>query len=383
MIYLDYNATTPVAPEVAEAMKPYLSEFFGNPSSSHWFGQQTKSAVETSRSKLAKMLNCDSSEIVFTSGGSESNNYALKGYAFANRDKGNHIITTQIEHPAIIEVCKFIESQGFEITYLPVDETGRVRVEDVKNAIRPETILISVMYANNEVGTLQPIAEISAIVKEKGIVLHSDCAQAVGKVPVDVKALGVDLLTVAGHKFYGPKGIGVLYIQEGIQLQKLIHGADHESNRRAGTENILEIAGLGRAAELAMLEPDKRIQRERGLIQQLKLGIEHLGDLRFNGNKEFCLPNTLSVSFKNLSAGDILAEMKNVAASAGAACHTDSVKVSATIEAMKIPVEYAMGTLRLSVGKYTTTDEIDAAINEIITAVNLLRTKESNCKCNN
>ena len=383
MIYLDYNATTPVAPEVAEAMKPYLSEFFGNPSSSHWFGQQTKSAVETSRSKLAKLLNCDSSEIVFTSGGSESNNYALKGYAFANRDKGNHIITTQIEHPAIIEVCKFVESQGFEITYLPVDETGRVRIEDVRNAIRSETILISVMYANNEVGTLQPIAEISSIAKEKGIVLHSDCAQAVGKVPVDVKALGVDLLTVAGHKFYGPKGIGVLYIREGIQLQKLIHGADHESNRRAGTENILEIAGLGSAAELAMQEPDKRIKKERELIQQLKSGIEHLGDLRFNGNKEFCLPNTLSVSFKNLSAGDILAKMKNIAASAGAACHTDSVKVSATLAAMKIPVEYAMGTLRLSVGKYTTTDEIDAAINEIITAVNLLRTKESNCKCNN
>jgi len=383
MIYLDYNATTPVAPEVAEAMKPYLSEFFGNPSSSHWFGQQTKSAVETSRSKLAKLLNCDSSEIVFTSGGSESNNYALKGYAFANRDKGNHIITTQIEHPAIIEVCKFIESQGFEITYLPVDETGRVRIEDVKNAIRPETILISVMYANNEVGTLQPIAEISAIAKEKGIVLHSDCAQAVGKVPVEVKALGVDLLTVAGHKFYGPKGIGVLYIREGIQLQKLVHGADHESNRRAGTENILEIAGLGRAAELAMQEPEKRIQKEKELIQQLKSGIEHLGDLRFNGNSEFCLPNTLSVSFKNLSAGDLLAEMKNIAASAGAACHTDSVKVSATLEAMKIPVEYAMGTLRLSVGKYTTTDEIDAAINEIITAVNLLRSKESNCKGNN
>lgn len=383
MIYLDYNATTPVAPEVAEAMKPYLSEFFGNPSSSHWFGQQTKSIVDVSRSKLAKLLNCNSSEIVFTSGGSESNNYALKGYAFANRDKGNHIITTQIEHPAIIEVCKFIESQGFEITYLSVDETGRVRIEDVRNAIRPETILISVMYANNEVGTLQPIAEISSIAKEKGIVLHSDCAQAVGKVPVDVKALGVDLLTVAGHKFYGPKGIGVLYIRDGIQLQKLIHGADHESNRRAGTENILEIAGLGKAADLAMQEPEKRIQKERSLIQQLKSGIEHLSDLRFNGNTEFCLPNTLSVSFKNLSAGDILAEMKNIAASAGSACHTDSVKVSATLAAMKIPVEFAMGTLRLSVGKYTTTDEIDAAINEIITAVNFLRSKESNCNGNN
>lgn len=373
MIYLDYNATTPVAKEVAEAMQPYLFEYFGNPSSSHWYGQQTKAAVEKSRNSIAELLNCSANEIVFTSGGSESNNYALKGYAFQNKHKGNHIITSVIEHPAIIEVCKFLSEQGFEITYLPVDESGRLRVEDVENAIRPETILITVMYANNEVGTLQPLKEISALAKKHNIVVHTDCAQAVGKVPVDVTDLGVDLLTVAGHKFYGPKGVGALYVREGIELQKLIHGADHEMNRRAGTENILEIVGLGKAAELALIEPDVRMIRERKLIDTLKDGLLPLGDLQFNGNKEYCLPNTLSVSFKNLRAADILSNMPNIAASAGAACHSDAVKISATLDAMNIPLEYALGTLRLSVGKYTTKEEIKTAIIEISAAVKLVR----------
>ena len=375
MIYLDYNATTPVAKEVAEAMQPYLFEYFGNPSSSHWYGQQTKAAVEESRKSIAELLNCSPNEIVFTSGGSESNNYALKGYAFQNKHKGNHIITSVIEHPAIIEVCKFLSEQGFEITYLPVDESGRLRVEDVEKAIKPETILITVMYANNEVGTLQPIKEISALAKKHNIAVHTDCAQAVGKVPVDVEDLGVDLLTIAGHKFYGPKGIGALYVREGIELQKLIHGADHEMNRRAGTENILEIVGLGKAAELAMIEPDERMLRERKLIDILKDGLLHLGDIQFNGNKEFCLPNTLSVSFKNLRAADILSNMPNIAASVGAACHSDAVKISATLDAMNIPLEYALGTLRLSVGKYTTEEEIKTAIIEISAVVNRLRNK--------
>lgn len=249
-IYLDYNATTPIAKEVADAMKPYLYEHFGNPSSSHMYGQKGKKAVDKGRAQLAKLLNCNTSDLIFTSGGTESNNYALKGYAFANRSKGNHIITSSIEHPAVSEVCKYLETEGFEVTYLPVDETGRVQIADVEAAIRPETILISVMYANNEVGTLQPISEISRLAKKHGIGLHSDCAQAIGKVPVDIEVLGVDLLTVAGHKFYGPKGIGALYIKKGVNLQKLMHGADHENNLRAGTENVLEIVGLGEAAEL-------------------------------------------------------------------------------------------------------------------------------------
>ncbi|MDQ2178301.1 cysteine desulfurase family protein [Marinifilum sp. D714] len=373
MIYLDYNATTPVAKEVAEAMQPYLFEYFGNPSSSHWYGQQTKKAVEQARERMAKLLNCKSEEIVFTSGGSESNNYALKGYAFQNKDKGRHIITSKIEHPAIIEVCKFLEQEGFEVSYLPVDETGRLSLKDVEEAIRPDTILISVMYANNEVGTLQPLKEISALAKKHNIAVHSDCAQAVGKVPVDVKELGVDLLTVAGHKFYGPKGIGALYVREGMELQKLIHGADHEMNRRAGTENILEVVGLGKAAELAMIDPESRMERERNLIRILREGLEPLRDCRINGNTEFSLPNTLSISFKNLRAADILAHIPNIAASAGAACHSDAVKISVTLDAMNVPFEYAMGTLRLSVGKYTSEEEIVSAIEEIKEAVSLLR----------
>ncbi|MFA9370298.1 MAG: cysteine desulfurase family protein [Labilibaculum antarcticum] len=372
-IYLDYNATTPIAPEVADAMFPYLKGFFGNPSSSHFYGRQSKEAVDKARKQVALLLNCEAGELIFTSGGSESNNYALKGYAFANQDKGKHIITSSIEHPAITEVCKFLETEGFEVTYLPVDETGRVQLSDVKKAIRKDTILISIMYANNEVGTLQPISEISKLAKGNNIVVHSDCAQAVGKVPVNVQELGVDLLSIAGHKLYGPKGIGALYIREGIKLQKLIHGADHERNLRAGTENVLEIVGLGRAAELAMEDEDIRMRHEKNLIKRLRNNLAQLSDVQFNGNSDFCLPNTLSASFKNLHVNEILKRMKNVAASAGAACHTDSISVSATLEAMHVPIEYAMGTIRFSVGRFTTKTEIDLASNEIIGVVKSLR----------
>lgn len=372
-IYLDYNATTPIAPEVADAMIPYLKGFFGNPSSSHFYGQEGKVAVEKARKQVASLLNCDTNELIFTSGGSESNNYALKGYAFANQEKGKHIITSSIEHPAITEVCKYLETQGFEVTYLPVDGTGRVQLSDVKNAIRPETILISIMYANNEVGTLQPVSEISKLAKENNIVVHSDCAQAVGKVPVNIEELGVDLLTVAGHKLYGPKGIGALYIREGINLQKMIHGADHERNLRAGTENVLEIVGLGTAAELAMKNEQERVEHEKELILLLKSNLSQLSDVQFNGNADFCLPNTLSASFKNLQANEILGRLKNVAASAGAACHTNSISVSATLEAMQVPLEYAMGTIRFSVGRYTTIAEIDLASKDIIEVITNLR----------
>jgi len=376
-IYLDYNATTPIAPEVADAMLPYLTDFFGNPSSSHFYGQQTKEAVEKARMLVASLLNCKSADLIFTSGGSESNNYALKGYAFANQDKGRHIITSSVEHPAISEVCKFLETEGFEITYLPVDKTGRVQLQDVQNAIRKDTILISVMYANNEVGTLQPIAEISQLAKKNNIAVHSDCAQAVGKVPVDVDELGVDMLSIAGHKLYGPKGIGALYIREGISLQKLIHGADHERNLRAGTENVLEIVGFGKAAELAMTGESERMQHEKDLVKLLRNELLQLGNVRFNGNEEFCLPNTLNASFKNLQANEILTQLKNVAASAGAACHTGSISVSETLGAMKIPVEYAMGTIRFSVGRYTTKSEIDLAAREIATVVTKLRAEKN------
>ncbi len=381
-IYLDYNATTPIAPEVADAMLPYLKGFFGNPSSAHFYGRQSKEAVDKARSQIALLLNCNANEIIFTSGGSESNNYALKGYAFANQDKGNHIITSAIEHPAITEVCKFLETKGFEITYLPVDKTGRVQLADVKKAIRKDTILISVMYANNEVGTLQPISEISKLAKEYNIVVHSDCAQAVGKVPVNIQELGVDLLTVAGHKLYGPKGIGALYIRKGIKLEKLIHGADHELNLRAGTENVLEIVGLGKASELAMENEDERIKHEKHLIKRLRTNLSELIDVQFNGNSVFSLPNTLSTSFKNLQANEILKRLKYVAASAGAACHTDSISISATLEAMHVPMEYAMGTIRFSVGRFTTKAEIDLASNEIIEVVKSIRRDADQKNCN-
>jgi len=372
-IYLDYNATTPIAKEVGDAMKPFLYDHFGNPSRSHVYGQTCKKAVDKGRQQLASLLNCKAGNLIFTSGGTESNNYAIKGYAFANKSKGNHIITTRIEHPAVSEVCKYLETEGFEITYLPVDETGRVQLTDVEAAIRPETILISVMYANNEVGTLQPISEISAIAKKRGIAVHSDCAQAVGKVPVDIQKLGVDLLTVAGHKLYGPKGIGALYIADGIKLQKLMHGADHENNLRAGTENVLEIVGLGAAAELCEANLSTGMVHDKVLISRLKKALSVLDEVKFNGNADFCLPNTLSASFKNIEANTLLANLPQVAASAGAACHTDSISVSATLAAMQIDQAYAMGTIRFSVGKYSTEDEMDRASEAIIQAVKNLR----------
>ena len=251
-IYLDYNATTPVDPAVAAEMQPYLTEFFGNPSSIHGFGVKTKLAVEKARKQIAAFLGCNVNEIIFTSGGTESNNHVIKGIASALGSKGNHIITSSIEHPSVIEVCHYLEGKGFKVTYLPVDEFGMVNPRDVEKAILPETILVSIMHANNETGTIQPIREISRITREHGIVLHTDAAQSCGKLAVNVEDLGVDLLSLAGHKLYGPKGIGVLYIRQGIQLEKLMHGADHEMNRRAGTENVMEIVGLGKACELAV-----------------------------------------------------------------------------------------------------------------------------------
>ena len=250
-IYLDYNATTPIDPEVADAMIPFLKQKFGNPSSSHWFGIIARKALIKAREQVANMINCKPEEIVFTSGGTESNNYALRGYAFANRHNGNHIITSTIEHPAIIEVCKYLEKQDFKVTYIPVDRNGLVSVKSVQEAITKDTILISIMHANNEVGTIQPISEIAKVANEKGICLHTDAAQSLGKIPVDVSELNIDLLSITGHKVYAPKGVGALYVKQGTKLEKLILGARQENGCRAGTENILEIVGLGKACEIA------------------------------------------------------------------------------------------------------------------------------------
>ena len=357
-IYLDYNATTPIDPAVIEAIRPYLEEYFGNPSSVHTFGAISKNAVEKARKQVAALLNARSDEIVFTSGGTESNNFAIKGAAFARRKQGNHIITTAIEHPAVTEVCHFLEQEGFRVTWLGVDSYGMADPAEVEKAILPETILISIMHANNETGTIQPVEAIGRIARARGILFHTDAAQSVGKIPVDVESMKVDLLSVAGHKLYAPKGIGALYIRRGVQLEKLIHGADHEANQRAGTENVMEIVGLGKASEIALA--DARLKELRDLLQT---GIQQEIPLaRLNGHPELRLPNTLSLGFPGIEAPLLLDAMKGIAASAGAACHADQVDISAVLSAMHVPYEYALGTVRFSVGRMTTREEIEKAI---------------------
>jgi len=376
-IYLDYNATTPVDEEVAEAMFPYLKEYFGNPSSSHWYGTQTKKAIENARKQVADLLHCQVDEVIFTSGGTESNNYAIKGVAFANQHKGNHIITTSIEHPAVLEVCKFLEAKGFEVSYLPVDEFGLVDVKEVERAITSQTILITVMHANNEVGTILPIEEIAALAQKHGIVMHTDAAQSVGKIPTRVDELGVDLLSIAGHKLYGPKGVGALYIKHGTRLEKFIHGAQHEQNHRAGTENVMEIVGLGKACEIANRDLEKNMLHMRKMRERLYEGLrETLKNMKLNGHPEKRLPNTLSLSFYGIEANTILSEIEEVAASAGAACHSSGVELSHVLKAMNVPMEYAMGTVRFSTGRMTTEKDIDEAIDIICKVVQRLGSTE-------
>ena len=365
-IYLDYNATTPIDPQVAEAMLPYIHQQYGNPSSGHPLGVASREAVDNARGQLAAMLQCTTGEVIFTSGGTESNNHAIKGVAGAYRHKGNHIITSAVEHPAVLEVCRYLEEKGCEVTYLPVDEYGMVDPQNVEDAIKPNTILISIMHANNEVGTIEPIPAISEIARRKGVLLHADCAQSVGKITVSVDELGVDLISIAGHKVYAPKGIGALYIRDGVQLEKLMHGASHEMGWRAGTENVIEIVGLGRACELISQNFAEYHQHMRELRDRLQTGIgERFADVRINGHPEMRLPNTLSASFPGKEANTMLAAMERVCASAGAACHSDRVEVSSVLEAMAVPMQYAMGTLRFSIGRFTTEDEIDVALDEI------------------
>ncbi|MBN1107420.1 MAG: selenide, water dikinase SelD [Bacteroidales bacterium] len=370
-IYLDYNATTPVDKEVSQAMQPYLNEYFGNPSSSHGFGTETKRAVEIARKQVASLINCKPGEIIFTSGGTESNNFAVKGFAFANIHKGNHIITSSVEHPAVTEVCRYLENKGFRITWLPVDESGLVDLSELEAAITSQTILISVMHANNEIGTIQPLKEICEIARRHNIAVHSDAAQSVGKYPVDVMEMDVDMLSIAGHKLYAPKGVGALYIRDGIRLEKLIHGADHEQNKRAGTENVPEIVALGKACEIAGRElPGVMAQLAKTRDMLYDMLLRELPDIKLNGHPRLRLPNTLSLGFRKIEANILLNEMalKGIAASAGAACHTDSIDVSPVLTAIKLDTEFAMGTIRFSTGRYTTEDEISRAA-EIITGI--------------
>jgi cysteine desulfurase len=376
-IYLDYNATTPIDPGVAEAMLPFINEHFGNPSSGHAYGIAAKKAVESARKQVAELLDCRIHEVIFTSGGSESNNHAIKGVAIAYGEKGNHIITSAIEHPAVTEVCRYLEGQGCKLTYLPVDEYGIVDPRSVDEAITPQTILITIMHANNEVGTIEPIAEIAEIARAHDVLLHADCAQSVGKIPVAVDELGVDLLSIAGHKIYGPKGVGALYVRSGVKLGKLIHGADHEMNRRAGTENVIEIVGLGKACEIISKDLNAHHEHMKTQRNRLENALKaRFSDLRLNGHPSKRLPNTSSLGFRGLEANTILAELTGVAASAGAACHSDRVEISGVLEAMAVPQEYAMGTIRFSVGRFTTTEEIDRAVEEVTRVVQRLRPGE-------
>jgi cysteine desulfurase len=348
-IYLDYNATTPIDPRVAAAMRPYIEEHFGNPSSSHAYGAAAKRAVERARSQVAGLLGCEVYEVIFTSGGSESNNHAVRGVARASAKKGNHIITSSVEHPAVTEVCRYLETVGYTVTYLPVDEFGSVAPEDVERAITPRTILITIMHANNEVGTIEPIPEIAEIARRFGIVFHSDCAQSVGKIPVSAAGLGVDLLSIAGHKIYAPKGVGALYIRDGVKVEKLMHGADHEMKRRAGTENVIEIVGLGEACAIIGEEIGSHARHMEAMRNRLEEGLKgELPEIRLNGHPARRLPNTASIAFKGIEANTLLSELTGVAASAGAACHSDRIDVSSVLEAMRVPLEYAMGTVRFT-----------------------------------
>lgn len=379
-IYLDYNGTTPHHPEVIAAMRTFLEQEFGNPSSTHWYGIAPKRAVAKARAQVAALLNCSPQEIVFTSGGTESNNYAILGTALAKREIGNHLITSRIEHPAVLEVCKNLEIRGFEVTYLPVDEFGMVSVTDVERAITPRTTLITIMHANNEVGTVQPIQEIAAVAKNAGVVFHTDAAQSVGKIPTDVQSLGVDLLSIAGHKLYAPKGIGALYIRDGIVLEKFMLGAGQEVGKRAGTENVLEIVGLGTACETASRDLEKNVRHLKKMRDLLHEGLMQLvpDALRLNGHRDARLPNTLSLSFRGLEANRILEEIGlDVAASPGAACHSDAVTVSHVLEAMGLPLEWAKGTLRFSTGRMTSEREVKRAVEVVASAVKRLSAQAS------
>ncbi len=364
-IYLDYNASTPIAPKVSKAMKPFITDHYGNPSSHHWAGLPAKEAVEKSRSQIAGLLGCLPSEIVFTSGGTESNNHAIKGIFHALRERGNHIITSTIEHPAVIEPCHFLKRLGADITVVGVDGYGLIDPDAVRRAITKETILISIMHANNEVGTIQPIADIAKIAHEHGITVHTDAAQSIGKIPTKVSKLGVDLLTVAGHKVYAPKGVGALYIKQGTKIEPMMHGAGHESGRRAGTENVLLNVGLGMACEIA--ESWTGMSQVKELRDRFwEMLHEEFGErVVLNGHPTERLSNTLNISFVNKVGSEILSKLDGVAASTGSACHEGSVKLSPVLAAMGVSPQAGMGAIRFSLGRNTTMIEIDSVVNQL------------------
>lgn len=375
-IYMDNSATTQVKQEVLDEMLPYFSINYGNPSSIYALGGKSKNAVEVAREKIAKAIGANANEIFFTAGGSESDNWALKGIAFANRKKGNHIITSKIEHHAILHTCQYLEKEGFRVTYLDVDKYGTVDLEQLKNSITDDTILISIMFANNEIGTIQPIKEIGQIAKEKGIYFHTDAVQAIGHVKIDVNDLNIDLLSMSAHKFYGPKGIGVLYIRKGVKIDPLITGGAQERNRRAGTENVPGIVGMGKAIELAydnLEESNARLIKLRDrLINKI---LDRIDYVRLNGHPTNRLPGNVNVCFEFIEGESLLLslDMEGIAASSGSACTSGSLEPSHVLLAIGLPHEIAHGSLRLSLGDFNTEEEIDYVVDKLVEIVSRLR----------
>jgi len=376
IVYFDNAATTKVKDEVLKEMEPYFSEQYGNPSSLYTIGRNAKRAVEKAREKVANLIGAEKNEIYFTAGGSESDNTALKGFAFANKHKGNHIITSKIEHPAILETCLELEKQGFEVTYLKVNEEGLINLQELKDSIRPETILISIMFANNEIGTIEPIEEISKIVRERNIIFHTDAVQAVGNVPINVKKINIDMLSLSGHKIYGPKGIGALYVKKGIEFNKFIHGGHQEKNKRAGTENTAGIVGLGKACEIAKAHLKEYSEKLKTLRDYyVKEVTQKIPDVRINGCMNSRLPGNINISFKDIDSSALLLELdkKGICVSSGSACSSRNADISHVITAIKVPPEYAKGALRVTIGDYNTKAQVDYLVENLVESVNKLR----------
>jgi cysteine desulfurase len=364
-IYLDHAATTPTHPEVVKAMLPYFTDAFGNPSSIYSYGQEARGAVEEARTKVAELIGARSEEIIFTSGGTEADNFALEGVAYTNERKGNHIITTSIEHHAVMEVCKFLERRGFRITYLPVDEYGLVAPDDVKRAITDKTILISVIHANNQIGTIEPVEEIAKIAREAGVYFHTDAVQTLGHIPVNVDKLKVDLLSISAHKFYGPKGIGALYVRKGTRLVSLMHGGEQEKRHRAGTENVPAIVGLGKAVELAGQEMDKEAERLAYLRDKLIKGLgEKIDLIRLNGHPTRRLPNNVNVSVDFVEGESMLLnlDLEGICASTGSACSSASLEPSHVLLALGLSPEQAHGSLRFTLGRENTEADVERVL---------------------
>lgn len=375
-VYFDHAATTPVHPQVLEAMLPYFSEHAGNASSLHTPGQVAAQAVEEARARVAELINCDPREIIFTGSGTEADNFALKGVAEKLKDRGNHLITSSIEHHAVEMTCRYLEKRGFQVTYLPVDQYGMVHPEELKKALREETILVSIMHANNEVGTVQPIKELVEIAHERGVLFHTDAVQTVGSIPVDVKELGVDLLSLSAHKFYGPKGVGALFLRKGVSIEPLIHGGGQERNLRAGTTNVPGIVGLGKAAELARKELPQRMEHNLKLRERLIKGLEErLSDFLLTGHREKRLPGNVSLCVQYIEGESmlLLLNAEGFACSSGSACTSGSLEPSHVLIAMGIDPQLAQGSLRITLGRENTEEEVDKFLEVLPRVVERLR----------